>query len=221
MSVRVKICCIASLAEARLAVAHGAHALGLVGPMPSGPGVIDQATLQSIATWTPPPVANFLLSKETTADDIITHARAAATDTLQLVDATTPATCQAVRRALPYLRIVQVLHVQGPETIEEAQAMAPHVHALLLDSGDPRAAVPTFGGTGKVHDWAVSRRVVEAVDVPVFLAGGLTPHNVADAVRAVRPFGVDVCSGLRVDGALDATRLAAFMTAVRSVDSGA
>jgi phosphoribosylanthranilate isomerase len=221
MSVRVKICCIASLAEARLAVAHGADALGLVGPMPSGPGVIDQATLQSIATWTPPPVANFLLSKETTPVDIITHARAAATDTLQLVDATSPATCQAVRQALPYLRIVQVLHVQGPETIEEAQAMAPHVHALLLDSGDPRAAVPTFGGTGKVHDWAVSRRVVEAVDIPVFLAGGLTPHNVADAVRAVRPFGVDVCSGLRVDGALDAGRLAAFMAAVRSVDSGA
>ena len=211
---RVKICCIASLAEARLAVNHGAHALGLVGPMPSGPGVIDQATLRTIADWTPPPVANFLLSKETTPEAIIEHARGAATDTLQLVDTTTPATCQAVRAALPHLRIVQVLHVQGVEIIKEALAVAPHVHALLLDSGDPRAAVPTFGGTGKVHDWGLSRRVVEAVDVPVFLAGGLTPHNVADAIRAVRPFGVDVCSGLRVDGALDAGRLAAFMAAV-------
>lgn len=211
---RVKVCCIASITEARLAVSLGADALGLVGPMPSGPGVIDHATLQAIAAWTPPPVANFLLSQETAPAAIIDHARGAATDTVQLVDATTPETCRAVRAALPHLRIVQVLHVQGPEIIEEARRMAPHVHALLLDSGDPRAAVPTFGGTGKVHDWALSRRVVEAVDIPVFLAGGLNPGNVAEAIRAVRPFGVDVCSGLRVGGHLDGALLAAFMDAV-------
>ena len=214
--VRVKVCCIASVAEARLAIEQGADALGLVGPMPSGPGIIDAATLAEVVAWSPPPVARFLLSKETEAEALIAHARSAGCDTLQLVAPTSVATCQAVRAALPHLRLVAVLHVQGVEVIAEAVALAAVVHAVLLDSGNPRAAVPTFGGTGQVHDWSLSRRVVEAVSVPVFLAGGLTPGNVAEAIRRVRPFGVDVCSGLRVDGRLDEARLRAFMAAVRA-----
>lgn len=215
---RVKICCIGSLDEARLAVDHGADALGLVGPMPSGPGVIDHATVRAVIEWAPPPVVSFLLSKETEPAAIIEHVQRAGAQTVQLVDATTPETCAAVRAALPGLRVVQVLHVQGPEVLEEAHRMAPWVHALLLDSGNPRAAVPTFGGTGKIHDWTLSRRVVEAVAVPVFLAGGLRPSNIGSAIRAVRPFGVDICSGLRPDGHLDAVRLRAFVTAVREAD---
>ncbi len=89
-------------------------------------------------------------------------------------------------------------------------------NAILLDSGRPNAAVPELGGTGRVHDWMVSRRVVEAVDVPVFLAGGLRAGTVAEAVAAVGPFGVDVCSGVRTNGRLDAGKLEAFVHALQS-----
>ena len=221
MRTRVKICCIASVEEAALAISAGADAIGLVGPMPSGPGMIAGDVLRRIAAWTPPPVASFLLTTAVDAPGIIEHVRLSGTDTVQLVDLSTPEVCQAVRAALPGVRVVQVLHVQGPEAVAQAQAFAPFVHALLLDSGNPRADVPTFGGTGKIHDWSVSRRIVEAVDVPVFLAGGLRPGNVQTAIRTVRPFGIDVCSGLRVEGALCPTRLAAFMAEVRAADQDA
>jgi phosphoribosylanthranilate isomerase len=214
---RVKICCIASLDEARRAVAAGASALGLVGRMPSGPGPIDDATIAAIARAAPPAVATFLLSAETASEALIDQARRLAPSALQLVDAVAgPAVYAALRRACPALKLVQVIHVRGAASVDEARAAAAHVDALLLDSGNPDAAVPELGGTGRTHDWAVSRRIVDAVAVPVFLAGGLNAANVGAAIRAVRPFGVDVCSGLRPAGALDDARLAAFMAAIRA-----
>jgi phosphoribosylanthranilate isomerase len=87
------------------------------------------------------------------------------------------------------------------------------VDALLLDSGNQALAVKELGGTGRRHDWAISRTIVEAASVPVWLAGGLTADNVAEAVATVRPFGLDVCSGVRVAGALDEGTLAAFVRA--------
>jgi phosphoribosylanthranilate isomerase len=213
--VRVKICCIASQEEAALAVGHGAAALGLVGPMPSGPGVIEDRLIAQIALTVPPPVATFLLTSETEAEAIVDHARRCGTNTVQLVDAVEPSVYEAIRRALPHLKIVQVIHVSGPQSVADAQARAPLVDALLLDSGRPSAAVKELGGTGRTHDWSLSREIVAAVDRPVFLAGGLRPENVAEAIRQVRPFGVDLCSGVRRDGRLDSARLQDFFAAVR------
>jgi phosphoribosylanthranilate isomerase len=216
MTPRIKICCISSLEEARLAVACGAHALGLVGRMPSGPGVISDETIADIARAAPPPVATFLLTCETGAEAIIAHARRTHTSVLQLVDAVSPETYGAIRAALPSVKIVQVLHVRGADTLDEARASAPHVDALLLDSGNPTLAVKELGGTGRVHDWAVSRRIVEESPVPVFLAGGLNPDNVARALAEVRPYGLDICSGVRSDGRLDGDKLARLIQAARA-----
>jgi len=213
---RVKVCCIASLGEARLAVAHGADALGLVSAMPSGPGMIADATIADVAAQVPPPVATFLLTARVDASSIAAQARGAGVNTVQLVDAVAADELAALRRALPYVRLVQVIHVLDDASVVEAAAALPHVHALLLDSGNPRLAVKELGGTGRVHDWALSRRIRDeaaAAHVPVFLAGGLRAGNVGDAVRTVRPFGVDVCSGVRTDGRLDAAKLAAFVAA--------
>ncbi len=212
--VRVKICCIASVEEAELAVRHGAAALGLVGRMPSGPGPIPDNLIAEIAAWAPPAVATFLLTSETEPEAIIDHVRRCGTSTVQLVDAVAPQAYAALRRAAPQLKIVQVIHVTGPESVEEAKASAPHVDALLLDSGRPGAAIKELGGTGRVHDWALSRRIVAEVARPVFLAGGLNPENVAEACNRVRPFGVDLCTGVRTDGRLDEARLTAFFGAL-------
>ena len=212
---RVKICCIASKAEAALAVACGASAIGLVSRMPSGPGPIPESLIRDIAETVPPGVATFLLTCETTAEPIIAQLRYCRTNTLQLVDAVTDGVYDELRDALPGISLVQVIHVRDENAIREAVDVSRKVDAILLDSGQPTLAIKQLGGTGRVHDWSVSRRICDAVDVPVFLAGGLNPDNVAKAIGLVSPFGVDVCSGLRTDGKLDEAKLAQFMTAVR------
>ena len=213
---RIKICCIQSTIEAHLAVDHGADALGLVGTMPSGPGPIADATIAAIAVAVPPPVATFLLTSETAAEAIVAHARRCRTNTLQLVDRVAATDYMKLRAALPGIRLVQVLHVAGEETVAAARAVAPLVDALLLDSGRPNEVVRVLGGTGQTHDWAISRRIVDAVDCPVFLAGGLRADNVGAAIAAVRPFGVDICTGVRIDYRLDPEKLKAFITAVEA-----
>ncbi|RMH15985.1 MAG: phosphoribosylanthranilate isomerase [Acidobacteria bacterium] len=213
--VRVKVCCIASVAEARLAVGMGAAAVGLVSAMPSGPGVIDDRRIAEIAATVPPGVATFLLTSRQRAAAIAEQGRRAGTGVLQLVDRLEEGAYDELRAALPGVKIVQVIHVTGPEAVAEARAVAPAVDALLLDSGNPQRPVKELGGTGRVHDWTISRRIRRAVPVPVYLAGGLRPDNVAAAISAVRPFGVDLCSGVRTGGRLDEAKLKAFFAAVQ------
>jgi phosphoribosylanthranilate isomerase len=214
---RVKICCIADLAEARQAQAAGAAALGLVSAMPSGPGVIADATVAAVAAaLRGQAVRSFLLTARTQADAIAAQHAAAGTTTLQLVDHVPAGELRRLRGLCPGVELVQVLHVNGEATLLEALAVAPLVDALLLDSGNPALAVKELGGTGRTHDWALSRRIRDAVaPLPLWLAGGLRVHNVAEAIRTVRPYGLDLCTGVRQHGRLDATLLAAFMAAVR------
>lgn len=219
MRTRVKICCIETPQALELALRYGADAIGLVGPMPSGTGIIELEQARILAARTPPPVASFLLSSATRGEDLVTEARAVAPTVLQIVDAVDPGVYALLRRELPALKIVQALHVLGEASITAARALAGQVDALLLDSGAPDAPLRQLGGTGRVHDWRVSRRIVEAVPMPVFLAGGLRPDNVAEAIRTVRPFGVDLCTGLRTADRLDAIKLAAFMAAVAEADA--
>lgn len=213
----VKICCIASVDEARLAVAHGAAVLGLVSAMPSGPGVVDEATIAAVAAATPPPTETFLLTALTTAEAIAAQHAALRTTALQLVDHVPHAELRRLRTLCPGVRLVQVVHVTGPASVDEAVAAAPLVDALLLDSGNPNLAVKELGGTGRVHDWATSRRIRDAVfPLPLFLAGGLRADNVAEAIRTVQPHGLDLCSSVRSAGGLDAGLLRGFMDAVRA-----
>ena len=212
----IKICCMASREEARLAISAGASAVGLVSAMPSGPGPIADSLIADIAAIVPPPIATFLLTCRQDADSIIEQHSMCRTSTLQLVDSMAPAELEKLRARLPGIRLVQVIHVGGEESIDEARMIAPFVDALLLDSGNQKLAVKELGGTGRVHDWRISRRIRDAVDVPLFLAGGLNAGNVAAAVAAVQPHGVDVCSGVRTDGRLDAAKLRAFVAAMGS-----
>jgi len=212
--VRVKICCISTVAEAALAVRHGATALGLVGPMPSGPGVIDDRSIAEIAATVPPSVATFLLTSETEPEAIVEHVRRCGTNTVQIVDTVGPEVYRALRKAVPSVKIVQVIHVTGPESLDQAKACTPGVDALLLDSGRPQAKVRELGGTGRVHDWPLSRRIVAEVSRPVFLAGGIRPENAAEAYDQVRPFGIDLCTGVRRDGLLDPERLGGLFAAL-------
>jgi len=216
---RIKICCIASVAEAELAVRCGASTVGLVSAMPSGPGVIDEATIAEIAARVPPGVDSFLLTCAQDAATIIAQQRRCGVSVVQLCDSVPLAAYRELRSAMPGVGLVQVIHVTGPESVYEALAVAPHVHALLLDSGRPSLAVKELGGTGRVHDWSVSREIRARSGVPVYLAGGLRPDNVSQAVRQVTPFGLDVCTGVRTDGILDEAKLQAFVLAAQGEEA--
>jgi phosphoribosylanthranilate isomerase len=214
---RVKICCISSVSEAWTAIRNGASALGLVSEMPSGPGVIPEELIAEIARLVPPGVSSFLLTSRQDVASIVAQHRRTKVDTLQLVDRLPRGAHRELREALPGIRLVQVVHVEGPEAVDEALSVTSEVDALLLDSGRPSLPVKELGGTGRRHDWTLSRRIRDAVGIPVFLAGGLTPDNVRQAVEEVVPYGLDVCSGVRADGRLDAGKVALFIERARSV----
>ena len=197
-----------------MAICFGASAIGLVAKMPSGPGPIPDETIREIAAAIPPPVATFMLTSHTSVTDIIEHHRRTNTNTIQIVDSLAKGTYKQLKEALPAVRIVQVIHVIDEKSVEEAIRISVSVDAILLDSGNPNLKVKQLGGTGRVHDWKLSRRIRESVACPVFLAGGLNPDNVSEAIEAVRPFAVDVCSGVRINGMLDPEKLERFFKAV-------
>ncbi|MGO9125762.1 MAG: phosphoribosylanthranilate isomerase [Terriglobales bacterium] len=213
---RIKICCIANLGEAKLAIRYGAAALGFVSPMPSGPGVISEEQIAHIVAQVPPPIATFLLTSRQTSAAIIAQHQVCRTNTIQICDRLGPDALRDLKRALPGIALVPVIHVVGPESIEEALAVAPQASAILLDSGRPALAIKELGGTGRKHDWALSRQIRERIDVPLFLAGGLNSSNVRQAIDEVGPFGLDICTGVRTNGELDENKLAALFAALET-----
>ncbi len=198
-----------------MAVDHGASALGLVARMPSGPGPIADELILEIARTVPPPIATFMLTSETAAQAIIAHHRRTLTNTIQIVDELAEGTYEEIKKELPTIKLVQVIHVIDESSVDEAIHIAASVDALLLDSGNPKAAIKELGGTGRVHNWGLSRKIVEQSKVPVFLAGGITADNVKKAVDEVNPFGIDLCSSVRTDGKLDPHKLHLFFQAMR------
>lgn len=211
MRVKLKVCCIKTIQEAELAIRFGVDSIGLVGPMPSGPGIIDDHMIRRIVNHVGQKVETFLLTSETHADAIIAHYNLVKTSTLQLVDRVTIEDLQKIRQVLPSVRIVKVIHVVDESAKAEALAVSPYVDALLLDSGRPNAKLRTLGGTGQTHNWNISRDIVNQSNIPTYLAGGIRENNVAEAIRTVGPYGIDLCSGVRRNDELQSDLLEAFI----------
>ena len=207
---RIKICCIQNKEEAFTAIDLGASALGLVSNMPSGPGPIPDERIAEISAVVPPPIATFLLTSRTDAQQIIKHQKKVRTNTIQIVDKLQSGSYLDIRNALPGIRIVQVIHVIDESSIEEAICVSNEVDAILLDSGNPNLKIKELGGTGRVHNWEISRKIRESINIPIFLAGGLNTDNIREAIETVQPFGIDVCSGVRTNGKLDLFKLEKF-----------
>ena len=217
--VRVKICCISSMEEAKAAIESGASALGLVGKMPSGPGVIDDDLIARIARLVPPAVSTFLLTSETKPEDIVAHYNKVYTSTIQLVDALEGRDYKTLRKELPGVKLVQVIHVLNENSVAEAIEISESVDAILLDSGNPNLNIKELGGTGRIHNWQLSRKIRKQLKVPVFLAGGLNSQNLREAVETVQPFAIDICSGVRTHGKRDKEKLEVFFEVLNKVSS--
>jgi len=211
---RVKICCISSKNEALTAIKYGASALGLVGKMPSGPGIIDDKLINEIARIVPPPISTFLLTSERTADAIIAHYKRVNTSAIQIVDELIDKQYLRLREELPHVKLVQVIHVIDHNSVKEAIEVSAYVDAILLDSGNPNLAVKELGGTGRTHNWDLSKQIKENIKIPVFLAGGINKDNVKQAIEYVQPFGLDLCSSVRTNGHLDEKKLEEFFRAI-------
>jgi phosphoribosylanthranilate isomerase len=215
MRTRIKICCINSISEANSAIELGADAIGLVARMPSGPGPIPDELIKQIAQSVPPMIGTFLLTSETSADEIIKHHYRTQTNTIQIVDLLSKGTYSQIRETLPSVKIVQVIHVIGNKSVDLAVRLSESVDALLLDSGNPNLKVKELGGTGRVHNWTLSRQIVDNSKCPIILAGGLKPENVRQAIEEVQPYAIDVCSGVRTNGMLDKNKLYSFVINAR------
>ncbi len=216
VNTKVKICCISSVDEASLAIRYGASALGFVSSMPSGPGVISEDLIAEIISNIPKDIATFLLTSKQDANSIIVQQRRTKANTLQLVDAVSIDVYKKLRNELPGISLVQVIHVLDESSIEEAKTVSQFVDYILLDSGNPNLHVKELGGTGRKHNWHISKKIVEEVSVPVFLAGGLNAENVREAIECVHPYGLDVCSGVRTNGKLDEEKLKRFFEEVEA-----
>lgn len=211
MNPRIKICCISSIEEAKMAIEYDASAIGLVGNMPSGPGVISDELIYRIAKTVPPSIETFLLTSETSAENIIRHHKVTQTNTVQMVDTPQEGTYQQLRQTMHAIKLVQVIHVIDEKSVENAIKISEQVDAILLDSGNPNLKIKELGGTGRIHNWQLSRKIKESIKIPIFLAGGLNPENVRQAIDIVNPYGIDVCSGVRTSGKLDEKKLYLFM----------
>ena len=211
---KVKICCISSIAEAKLAVDYGAAAIGLVAKMPSGPGVISDELISAIAKTVPSSVDTFLLTSETSYEAIVEHHKRVNTTTIQIVDALSNRQYNEIRASLPNVKLVQVIHIIDETALQEAIEISPWVDAILLDSGNPNLDVKVLGGTGKTHNWEISKKIREAINLPVFLAGGINKDNLKQAIDIVQPYGVDLCSSVRTNGQLDEKKLEMLFNAL-------
>ena len=218
VGLQIKICCIADQSEFEQVLSAGGDAIGLVGPMPSGPGTINLTQAKLIASHQNSTLSRFLLSSSCDVDELVGQIDKTGVDTLQIVNHIDPAIHDALATKLPDIRRVQVIHIEDETALSHIPAYSNRVHAFLLDSGRPGAKIAELGGTGRTHDWSISTKFVQTSPIPVFLAGGLNPDNIAEAVRQVRPFGIDVCSGVRTNGQLDPEKLKLFISIARSVD---
>ncbi len=213
---RIKICCISSKKEALNAIAFGASALGFVGNMPSGPGIISDHSIHEIVQIIPPPISTFLLTAETDSYRIIAQHQRVKTQVIQLVDKLKYGSYQHIRKELPGIKLVQVIHVIDERSIEDAIDVSGNVDTILLDSGNPNLEIKELGGTGRIHNWDLSKQIRKQIDIPIFLAGGINKDNVREAIEKVKPFGIDLCSGVRTHQKLDLNKLAAFFKALNA-----
>lgn len=218
MKIKVKICCISSLQEAELAIEYGASAIGLVSEMPSGPGIISESLITEIADLSPKNIDTFLLTSKQNSKEIIDQLKRCKTNTVQIVDNLVSGSYSDIRKEIPNIKIVQVVHVQNEKSIEDAIKVENSVDAILLDSGNQNLEIKELGGTGKTHNWKISKSIVEQVKIPIYLAGGLNTQNVIEAIKIVKPYGVDLCSSVRTNGKLDKQKLKEFFKTLNSVN---
>lgn len=209
----VKICGIRSIGDALAAAAAGADILGFHVELIGARTPLESENAGKIIAKLPAGVSSVMVTSITETDELIKLARATGATILQLYGDATPETILEVKKALP-VQIWKVLNLSDEGSIAEAKKYEGSADAIALDTLNKQTGV--LGGTGKTHDWNISRKIVESISIPVILAGGLNPENVAEAIKIVQPYGVDVNSGVsNPDGTKDIEKVKLFVEQAR------
>jgi phosphoribosylanthranilate isomerase len=220
--VKVKICGITNRKDALAAIAFGADAVGfLVGKVhPTKSVFISAEEAGKIVAGLPPFCSTVLVTHLARPAEVLQAASAARVTTIQLHGNSEPTEADEIRKRLPNVKVYKAVHVLGETAICEVQKFVNQVDGIILDTAIQETG--QVGGTGRPHDWKVSRAIVQSVGLPVILAGGLTPENVGEAIRVVQPYAVDVNSGVSLpDGTKDHHRLKLFIAKAKEVQQPA
>jgi phosphoribosylanthranilate isomerase len=210
---RVKFCGTASLADMQCAVDAGCDAMGFImGVTHQSSDFVTPAEAAEMVRQLPPFIEPVAVTHLQETEDLIRLVKDSRCTTLQVQNTVEPSELDVIRYALPYLKIVKAVHVTDASAVKTAKRYEPHADALILDT----RTAEKIGGTGIVHDWNISAKIVANSAIPVILAGGLTPENVREAIQKVRPYGVDVHTGVRKNGARNPERTLAFAREARS-----
>ncbi|MHC1631247.1 MAG: phosphoribosylanthranilate isomerase [Methanotrichaceae archaeon] len=207
---RVKICGIRNESERDCVVSAGADAIGFVVEIPISRRSISKETARSLIEGLSPFVTSVIVTAPDSVEEAANLARATRADVIQVHDTLGLEDLKELQKRIPQ-KIVAATAVH-PDAEENLQVLADVADAVLLDTFKKGK----LGGTGEVHDWNVSAGLVRDLNVPVILAGGLDSENVAQAVKRVRPYAVDVSSGVETDGKKDCQKVNTFVKGVRS-----
>jgi phosphoribosylanthranilate isomerase len=188
---RVKICGVRTVEDALACARAGADAVGMIVNVGISPRSITIEQARTIVSSLPPFVTPVIVMMPSSAEDVVEAGRRIRPGAIQLHGEETPEMLRLIKRQLPWARLIKTIHVGSGDEVVKARSYEGTADAILLDT-----LSPSHGGSGAVHDWTVSAGIVREAGLPVLLAGGLTPSNVADAIRAARPFAVDASSGV-------------------------
>lgn len=217
---RIKICGIRNDSDLKAALSASPDAVGfLVGQVHPSPDFILACTARRLAKSLPPFVQPWLVTHLSKPDEVLDLADAAAIHNIQLHGESTPEEVSAIRDKLPpCARLVRAVHPEPQDAFYQYAEFVPFIDAFLIDTLDPKTG--RIDGTGLTGNWIRAARFVQESPLPVILAGGLTPANVARAVERVRPYAVDVNSGVKTpaDRSESTALCRAFVKAARLTD---
>ncbi|OGG73833.1 hypothetical protein A3A40_00270 [Candidatus Kaiserbacteria bacterium RIFCSPLOWO2_01_FULL_54_20] len=207
---RVKICGIKNIEDARAAYEAGADELGFHVALDGGRSPLTPESAAEMIRMLPGGVSSVVVTSATQPAQLIEIAGKTGARILQLYGDVTVETMREIKQAVPYMELWKVLNVSYESSIAKAKEYKGAADAIALDTLNKETGAR--GGSGKTHDWNISKKIVESVSIPVVLAGGLTPENVAEAIATVSPAGVDVNSGVsNPDGSKDIEKVRAFI----------
>jgi phosphoribosylanthranilate isomerase len=211
---RVKICGIKNQAELNTAIRCGADAVGFITEVPvDTPRRISLETAAKLIKQVPPLVESVLVIMPERAEEVYHMANTAKPSMVQLHKDPSYELLEEIQNLRQHIKIIQTVTIpergvcHTTSLHEYIKLLSPYVDAVLLDTLTTKGT----GGTGKTHNWQISREIVEQSPLPVILAGGLNPENVEDAIRAVKPFAVDTASGVETQGVKDEHKVKAFI----------
>ena len=215
----VKICANKNINDAKMCIEAGADFLGiLVGQKHDSTDFIDKYTAKEMVNFSKRKIKTVLVTHLINSDKIIELSQFIGNDVIQLHSNIDESEVEKIVKALPNIKLIRLIHISQKGQICTNYKTMKYADYYLLDSFN--LETNQVGGTGLIHDWNIDRELIEKLNKPTFIAGGLTPKNVASAIKAAKPGGVDVNSGCKLNGIKNERLVKEFVFNAKNVQLG-